>query len=96
MLMPAFGEGTSAGSIEILIGKREVSHAEISGLKIGKRTLNKEKALILPEQGPEGCDGLLPARMFSRLYFDNRGRRLVINPTIVLEDASTKRRPPAP
>jgi predicted aspartyl protease len=62
-------------------GERQVRRAEISGLKIGKRTLNKEKVAILTDQGPEGCDGLLPARMFSSLYFDNRAHRLVVNPT---------------
>jgi|GEM_PF-2051362 len=63
-------------------GERQVGRAEISGLKIGKRTLNKEKIAILKGQGPEGCDGLLPAKMFSSLYFDNRADRLVVNPTL--------------
>ncbi len=70
---------TSTSVVRTPYGERHVSRAEISGFKIGKRTLNKEKVTILTGQGPEGCDGLLPAKMFSSLYFDNRGDRLVVN-----------------
>ncbi|RPI17601.1 MAG: hypothetical protein EHM61_29180 [Acidobacteria bacterium] len=70
----------STSVVRTAYGERHVIRAEISGLRIGKRTLNKEKVTILTGQGPEGCDGLLPAKMFSSLYFDNRGDRLMVNP----------------
>jgi len=73
---------TSTSVVHTPYGERQVTRAEISGLRIGKKTLNKQKVTILTGQGPEGCDGLLPAKMFSSLYFDNRADRLVVNPTL--------------
>ncbi len=72
----------SASSVRTPYGEQQVIQAEISGLRIGKRVLNKHKVLIVNGEGPEDCDGLLPANLFSSLYFDNRGNRLVVKPVL--------------
>ena len=70
----------SASSVRTLYGERQLTQAEISGLRIGKRILNKQRVMVLEGEGPRGCDGLLPANLFPSLYFDNRHGRLVISP----------------
>ncbi len=71
--------GLSSSSVVTSYGELQVTQAEISGLRIGKRVFNKHKVMVLKGDGPRGCDGLLPSNLFRSLYFDNRRNRLVLN-----------------
>jgi hypothetical protein len=75
-LIASWRAGTSA--LGSLAGERAVRTATVDGLRVGKATLDRQVAAIVPSAAPEDPDGLLPLHLFASVFFSAKSRALVI------------------
>ena len=71
----------SRGRVTTHLGDAAASSVTIDDLRVGGWRSQGTRAAVVPQQGYLRVeDGLLPTRIFGRLYFDNRSNRVVLAP----------------